>query len=64
MGQTWVRVNACGGGSMGVRAAQPGDALDRPMATRFSAQWLDPARRLAPVPGSESPWLRRARAGG
>jgi hypothetical protein len=57
VGQTWVRVNACGGGSMGVRAAQPGDALDRPMTTRFSAQWLDGAGVWRALPGSESPWL-------
>ena len=58
VGQTWVQVNACGAGEMGVRAAQPGDAFDRPMATRFSAQWLNPASGAwQGVPGSSSPWL-------
>jgi hypothetical protein len=56
-GQEWARVNVCGSGSMGVRAAQRGDALDRPMATRFSAQWLDASGTWRAVPGSESPWL-------
>jgi hypothetical protein len=60
VGQTWVRVDACGGGSMGVRAAQPGDALDRPMTTRFSAEWLDGAGGWRTVPASESPWLAAA----
>jgi hypothetical protein len=57
VGQTWVAVNICGGGSMGVRAAQPGDALDRPMVTRFGAQWLDASGVWRELPGSESPWL-------
>jgi hypothetical protein len=58
VGQKWVQVNECGGGSMGVRAAQPGDSFDRPMATRFSAQWLNPANGAwQAVPGSASPWL-------
>jgi hypothetical protein len=61
VGQKWVRVDVCGGASLGVRAAQPGDALDRPMATRFSAQWLDPSGAWRPVPGSESPWLAAGR---
>lgn len=58
VGQKWAQVNECGGGAMGVRAAQPGDAFDHPMATRFSAQWLNPASGAWQlVPGSESPWL-------
>jgi hypothetical protein len=43
---------------MGVRASQPGDAFDRAMFTRFSAQWLNRAQGIwATVPGSQSPWL-------
>jgi hypothetical protein len=56
-GQEWAAVNVCGGSAMGVRAGQPGDALDRPMATRFSAQWLDGSGAWHAVPGSASPWL-------
>jgi hypothetical protein len=63
VGQTWVTVNACGGGAMGVRAGQPGDALDRPMTTRFSAQWLDGAGAWHAVPGSASPWLHAGPGG-
>ncbi len=56
-GPQWVQLNECAGTTAGVRASQPGDALGRPMSTRFSYQWQNAAGAWLPVPGAGSPWL-------
>ena len=56
-GPQWVQVNQCAGTTAGVRASQPGDALGRPMSTRFSYHWQNAAGAWSPVPGAGSPWL-------
>jgi hypothetical protein len=57
VGPQWAQVNECAGTTAGVRASQPGDALGRPMSTRFSYEWQNVAGAWLPVPGAGSPWL-------
>ena len=52
-----MQLNECAGTTAGVRASQPGDALDHPMFTRFSFQWRTAAGAWLAVPGAGSPWL-------
>ncbi len=52
-----MQLNECAGTTVGVRASQPGDALGRPMFTRFSYQWQNAAGAWLAVPGAGSPWL-------
>ncbi len=56
-GPQWAQLNECAGTSAGVRASQPGDALGRPMFTRFSYQWRSATGAWLAVPGAGSPWL-------
>jgi len=57
VGPQWAQVNQCAGATVGVRASQPGDALRRPMFSRFGYHWRDAAGVWRAVPGAGSPWL-------
>lgn len=59
LGPQWVVLNACDSGAhtVGVRASQAGDELDRRMFTRFSFQWFSQQRNAWLSAGAGSPWL-------